>query len=280
MKKIVFLLLPVILFSMCTNKKAIEEAQLRSDSLQRVSLQKDSAIYAFMGTFNEIESNLQEIKAKENIITLNAGEMGSPKKREDQINEDINFIYDLMLQNKERVADLEKQLKRANIKSAELQKTIANLQSKLQEKDVQILNLREELKNMNIKVDELNYKIDTLKFDNEVKEAIIQAQDESLNTAYFLFGSMKELKESKVIDKKGGFIGTKKINRDFDKELFTKIDIREKTEFQINSQKIKIMSTHPSSSFKIVGEKPVEKIEIIDPDEFWSVSKYLIIALQ
>jgi len=264
---------------MCTNKKAVEQAQTRNDSLQRIVIQKDSAIYAFMGTFNEIESNLQEIKAKENIISLNAGDSDTTQKREDQINEDINFIYDLMLQNKERVANLERQLKRANIKSAELQKTIANLQIKLQEKDIEILNLREELKNMNFKVDELTYKIDTLKFDNEVKTAIIQTQEESLNTAYYIFGSMKELKTNKIIDKKGSFIGTKKLNVDFDKSLFTQIDIREKMEFQINSQKIKIMSTHPTTSYKIIGEKPVEKIEIIDADEFWSVSKYLVISL-
>lgn len=279
MKKIAFLLLPVFLFSMCTNKKMVEEAQLRSDSLQRISLQKDSAIYAFMGTFNDIESNLQEIKAKENIISLNAGETGSPKSREDQINEDINFIYDLMLENKARVAELEKQLKRANIRNSELQKTIANLHVKLQEKDKEIFELREQLKNMNIMVDELNYKIDTLAFELQVKDAIIEAQEESLNTAYYLFGSNKELKEKKIIDKKGGFIGSKKVNRDFDKELFTKIDIREKTEFSINRNKIKIVSTHPSNSYNIVGEKPVEKIEITDPDEFWSVSKYLIIVL-
>lgn len=279
MKKLIFLLLPA-LFIMCQNQSAInEKAEIRNDSLQRLLVQKDSALYAFMGTFNDIESNLQEIKARENIITFNASETGAQKKKSDQINEDINFIYDLMIQNKEKVTNLERLLKRADIKNNELQKTIANLQVKLQEKDVEILNLREELKTMNFKVDELAYEIDTLKFNNEIKQAIIKAQEESLNTAYYIFGSMKELKENKVIDKKGSFIGVKKLNQDFDKSLFTKIDIRNKNIFPINVQKIKILSTHPSTSYEIIGEKPIERIEITNPDEFWSVSKYLVVVL-
>lgn len=279
MKKLAFLILP-ILFVMCqSNNSEYEQAQNRADSLQRLVIDRDSALYAFMGTINDIESNLQEIKAKENIITLSANEAGIRKNKADQINEDINFIYDLMIENKDKVAQLEKQLKRAGINNNELQKTIKNLRIKLQEKDAEILQLREELKTMNIKVDELGYKIDTLQFDNQVKQAIINAQDETIHTAYYLFGSAKELRDANIIDKKGSFIGSKKLNSDFDKTLFTQIDIREITEFNLNTQKVKILTSHPGHSYTLVGEKPVEKIEIDDPDEFWSASKYLVIIL-
>lgn len=279
MRKLIIFLVPV-LFTMCINPNVNKnQIQLRSDSLQRLVNQKDSALYAFMGTINDIENNLQEIKAKENIITLNATEAGANQNQAVQINEDINFIYDLMLENKNRINELENQLKQAGVNKKELQRTIKNLQIKLQQKDAEILQLREELRTMNIKVDEMAYKIDTLQFDNQVKQAIIDAQDTQLNTAYYLFGSAKELKTAGVIDKKGSFIGNKKLNSNFDKTLFTQIDIRENIEFNINTQKIKILTNHPASSYQTIGEKPIEKLEINNPDEFWSVSKYLVIIL-
>lgn len=278
MKKLSFLLIPV-LFSMCQSPKAeLEEARMQNDSLQRLVITKDSAMIAVVDVFNEIESNLQDIKQKENIISLNANDAGIIN-REDQINKDIQYIYDIMLENKNKVAKLERQLKHAGIENQGLQKIIANLEIKIKEKDAEIFQLQQKLKNMNIEVDELTYKIDTLAFDNQVKQAIIDAQDESLHTAYYIIGSSKELKDNGVLDKKGVLAKNKKINNDFERSLFTKIDIREKTSFDINASKVKILSTHPGYAYSIEGEKPVESIDIIDPDDFWSVTKYLVVVV-
>lgn len=278
MKKL-FFLLPV-LFVMCqTPNSNNENTQIENDSLQRLVTQKDSAIYAFLGTFNEIENNLQTIKEKEHIIANIANNSESMKSREQKINDDINMIYDLMLDNKDKVNKLQKQLRRAHIRSNELQTTIRNLQGKLQEKDAEIIQLRKDLLNMNLKIDELSYQIDTLVFDNEVKTAIIEAQDESLNTAYYLIGTEKELKQQMVIDKKGSFIGGKKLNRDFNKSLFNKIDIREKNTLNLAAKKIKIITTHPSTAYTIYGEKPVDSLIIVNPENFWSVSKYLVVVV-
>ena len=92
----------------------------------------------------------------------------------------------------------------------------------------------------------------------------------------------KELKEKKILDKKGGIAGIgsgKNLNKDFDKKLFNTIDIRNKTSFEINSKKMKIITTHPTNSYQVYGEKPVDSLVVKDPMEFWSVSKYLVIVL-
>ncbi len=276
MKKLFLLLVPFT-FVMCTNSSYnAEKISRQNDSLQRVVIEKDSALYAFINTFNSIETNLQTIKDKENIIRLNSA--GTEHKNVNDINEDIKLIYDLMLQNKSQVSNLEQKLKAAGISNKNLKSAITNLKLKLQDKDTEILKMRDELKNLNIKVDELSYTIDTLNFINADRQRVIDNQDKDLHTAYYMFGSTKELKEAKIIDKKGLF-SPKKINQNFDKDLFIKIDIREKTRFNINSKKIKILSVHPENSFTIIGKKPVEAIEINNPEEFWSVSKYLVIIL-
>lgn len=259
-----------------------KQVQLKNDSLQRLVIQKDSAIYAFLNTFNEIEGNLQTIKDKEKIISATATDVELGQSREEKINEDIQIIYNLMQENQDKVASLRTQLKRAQVKGAELQTTIANLQAKLAEKNAQILQLRRDLLDMNLKVDELSYTIDTLLFENEVKNAIIEAQEESLNTAYYLYGTKKELKQNNVLDKKGGFIGiggAKELNEDFDKEYFTKIDVRETKGISLNTKKAEIITTHPTGSYTFTGTENVDSLIIENPDEFWKVSKFLVIVV-
>jgi uncharacterized phage infection (PIP) family protein YhgE len=245
--------------------------------------EKDSAIYIVLGTFNEIENNLAAIKAKENIITATAQNVEDQRTREEKINEDINFIYAWMQDNQKKVAKLQEQLRCAHIENNDLKNTIKNLQTKLAEKNAEILELRKNLLNMNLKIDDLTYTLDTLTFDIQVKQAIIEAQDESLNSAFYLFGTEKELKEMQVLNKKGGFIGiggSKKINEDFNKEYFTEIDIRKTTKFEFaKAKKIRIVTPHPTSSYKLYGAKPVDSLVIENHDDFWGVSKYLLIII-
>lgn len=268
---------------MCTmNPKNESELQYKNDSLERLIIKKDSAIYSVIGTFTSIENNLEAIKAKEEIITLTLSGVENQQTRENKINEDINLIYELMQKNKKKVAKLEQQLKSAYIKNNDLQQTIQSLQQKLAEKNAEIHQLRQHLLDQNFRIDELTIELDTLKFDNQVKSALIEAQDESLNTAYYIIGSEKELKELGIIDTKGVFIGIgsgKTLNVDFDKSLFTKIDIRELNELELNTKKVRIITKHPSSSYQIIGEKPVEKLTIKDVNDFWSISNFLVIVL-
>ncbi len=285
MKNIFYVVIIAFIFSQCNqNQEAVQKAQIRSDSLQRLLVVKDSALYSVLGTFNDIENNLETIKAKEKIITATAQDVENQRSREDKINDDINMIYNLMQKNKEMVAQLQERLRRAKIKNNDLQATIENLQAKLEEKNAEILQLRQNLMDMNLKVDELTYTLDTLTFDNKVKSAIIQAQDESLNTAFYLFGSEKELKEMKVLNKKGGFIGIgagNKLNQNFNKDYFTAIDIRAEKTFKFdNAKKIKIITPHPTDSYTIYGEKPVDSLVINNENEFWSISKYLLIVIE
>ncbi len=284
MKNLFIVLATGILFTMCAGPSSDSELQVKNDSLERLVIEKDSAIYIVLGTFNEIENNLETIKEKEKIISATVQNVENQRTREEKINEDINLIYELMQKNQEKVVQLQQQLKRANIKNNELQKTINNLQAKLAEKNAEILELRKNLLDMNLKIDELTYTLDTMAFNIEVKSAIIKAQDESLHTGYYLFGTEKELKDMKVLDKKGGFIGigaAKNLNEDFNKDYFTEIDIRVENVFEFDSaKKLKVITTHPTDSYKIYGEKPVDSLVISNTQEFWSVSKYLLIIIE
>jgi uncharacterized coiled-coil DUF342 family protein len=287
MKRIKFLIaglaIMAALFNFTACKDAGEkEANPLADSLGNVNnelsgklTEKEQAIQEFVSAFNEIQDNLNTIKEKEKIVTGSA-KGGDVKSKEDQIKEDIQAIYDLMGKNKSRINSLSKKLKDSRVKIDGLEKLIENLQAQLSEKDVQISDLKTQIEALNIELSNLNTNYQEIEQESEVKT-------EKLNTAYYAFGTNKELKEKGIITKEGGFIGigkSSKLKDDFNKDYFTKIDITQVTTITIGAKKAKFLTTHPSSSYKLIGEKTVEKIEITNPEEFWGASKYLVIVIE
>jgi hypothetical protein len=143
-------------------------------------------------------------------------------------------------------------------------------------KNMEIYNLQQELETIDAAYTEV------LEAYQEKVEELAQTTQE-LNTAFFTFGTSKELKENGVITKEGGFIGIGKIERlrsDFNKKYFTEIDIMSTRKIPLGVAKAEILTTHPQDSYELVGEKNIERLEIKKPKEFWSVSKYLVIVVE
>ncbi|MDO9257878.1 MAG: hypothetical protein Q7U54_20350 [Bacteroidales bacterium] len=294
MKKLLLLMLiPAMLMTVSCNKMKEENARLKAknDSLLALGFQKDTTVMEFVRAFNEIQSNLDSIKMKENIISQNTkGGTEVQSSAREQITGDINSIYQLLEKNRAQVASLRKQLKGSGAKVAELEAMITNLEKSIAEKDAEIADLKDQLGKLNIKVADLgnqvtnlNANVDNLSAENRAKQQAIDEKTAALNTAYYVIGTTKDLKDKKVIDKTGGFIGigrAKTITADFDKSNFTKADITTFTELPINKKKAVLLSNHPSGSYKLVatGKKSVEKLVILNYTDFWSRSKYLVIA--
>lgn len=281
--KIVFtaiaIAITLINFSSCSSGE--KEPNPLADSLSGVTShlsgqlsEKEAALQEFVNSFNEIQENLTTIKEKEKIIS-NSSKSGDVKSKEDQIKEDIQAIYDLMNKNKNRINALSSKLKASKVQIEGLEQMIASLQAQLNDKDNQIAELKSMVEALNIELSNLN-----VNYQEAEQEASLKT--DKLNTAYYAFGTSKELKEKGVISKEGGFIGigkSSKVKADFNKDYFTKIDITQVNAINIGAKKAKILTTHPSGSYKLVGEKTVEKIEIINAEEFWSASKYLVIVI-
>jgi len=286
MKKIKFvpffviIILTNFLLSNCGKGSDDSENSIK-DSVENVSgnlngklNEKDAAIQELVSSFNEIQENLNAIKEKEKIISKVTSD-GDVKSKEDQIKEDIQSIYDLMAKNKDRIGSLSKKLKNSKLKIEGLEKMIENMQATLNLKDSEIEELKTKIEGLNVELSNLttNYKA----VENESNQ-----KTEIINTAFYAIGTSKELKENNVITKEGGIIGlgkTTKLSSDFNKEYFTKINIEKTTSINLGAKKIKMLTTHPSNSYKLIGEKPIEKLEITNTKEFWSASKYLVIIL-
>ncbi len=284
MKTLKFLFATVIVslaigLSSCGNGE--KEPNPLADSLSAVTVdqsgklnEKEAAIQEFVSAFNEIQDNLNTIKEKEKIVTAST-KGGDVKSKEDQIKEDLQSIYDLLGKNKNRINSLSKKLKSSKVQIEGLEKMIESLQAQLADKDNTISELKSTIEALNIELSNLNTNYQEVEQESEVKT-------EKLNTAYYAIGTSKELKEKGVITKEGGFIGigkSSKLKDDFNKDYFTKVDASKLTSINIGAKKAKILTTHPSNSYKLIGEKTVEKLEITNAEEFWGASKYLVIII-
>lgn len=252
----------------------------QTDSLNDVIAQKDSEINEMMGTLNDIEEGFRLINEAENRVALLKNGEGTSKKQ--NLKENIQFIAERMKQNRELIAKLQKQLESSTLKGGQLKKTIEKLTAQLEEKDKQLLALREELDKKDIHISELdetignlNTNVSNLSADNQQKAETINAQDKQLNTAWYVFGTKKELKGQHILE------GGKVMNGNFNKNYFTKVDIRNTTEIKLYSKSAKLLTAHPASSYSLTHDASKQYVlRITNPQIFWSTSKYLVVLVK
>jgi len=284
--KQIFLILVIVsvAFFSCQNIQESPEylkLQHEKDSLSNLSDVRGNEVVNFLNDLNDIQENLNDIKSKEKIITINSsGDLEANTK--EQIQNDINTIYDKMRENQDKLAQLKKKYRNSNKKIASLEKTIALFEEQLKMKNEEINTLNSKLAEMDIQVTELTTTVIDLEADNEEKDNIIENKDDELNTVFYALGTKKELIENNVLTKEGGFIGlgkSTKLKGDFNKDYFTKADKRNLKEISIFAKKIKIVTSNPKDSYKIEGENKVDKIIITNANAFWQASKYLVIII-
>ena len=281
MKKLFFASLCLAALVGCQdNKSKVDNAvSAERDSLNKVIAQKDNEINDIMSTFNQIEEGLREIGQAEGRISV--ARDGEGASRTQRIAENMQFIQQTMQQNRELIDKLRTQLRESSINGEQLKKTIESLALQLEEKDKQLQQLRAELDANDIhimyldeKIANLNTNVSNLSSESAKKSETISAQDKQLHTAWFVFGTKKELKDQQIL--KNG----KVLQGNFNKEYFTKVDIRVDKEIKLYSRSAKMLTSHPSSSYTLQRDANKQYVlRITDPQLFWSTSKYLVILV-
>jgi chromosome segregation ATPase len=289
MKKLVYAIACALAVASCNQdaaKKAEQIAQQQRDSLEQIISQKDNEINDMMTTLSDIEEGFREITEAQSRVTL--AKQGEGTNTMQRIKENFQFIQAQMQQNKELINKLKQQVRESSVKGGQLKKIIDNLTQQLETKDHQLQALREELDRKDIhiaeldeKVASLNTNVTSLKEDNEKKEETITSQDKALHTAWFVFGTKDELKEQRILSKDGLFSKTKLLEKDFNKDYFTKIDIRIYKEIKLYSKSAQIMTSHPAGSYTLQRDANKQFVlRISDPETFWSTSKYLVVLVK
>jgi len=284
MKKLLLLAIAFVSLTFTGCKEEKKVAQLdnfaQTDSLQKIIAQKDNEINDMLGTLNEIQNGFQAINEAENRVTIAKDGEGANKAQ--RIRENIQFISNTMKRNRQLITKLRQQVRESSVKGEQLKTTLDNLVKQLEEKDQQLQQLRAELDAKDIHISELdetinnlNTNVSNLTAESSQKTETINSQDKQLNTAWFVFGTKKELREQHIME------DNKVLQSNFNKNYFTKIDIRVDKEIKLYSKSAKIMTMHPSSSYTLQRDANKQYVlRITNPQIFWSTSKYLVVLVK
>ncbi len=285
MKQLLLLVSVSVLMTACVSKQVADQTASERDSLERVVAAKDSLIRTVFADINAISDNLAQIKVRENIITT--GEEEGFSRPIDQINSDLAAIEQLMEENRQKIAELQRkagQLRKANLRIKELERWIDDMNDRLADKDTEISALKAEVAAKSVEVQQLTEQlaeqqevhrvtVDSLAADNT-------ALDGQLHTIYYIVGQEKKLREAQIIDKEGLIGRTLKMATQNNLDFFMQADSRSLLEVPIRQKRVTVVTSHPEGSYELIkgADKTVLKLVITDPIRFWEASKVLIVS--
>ena len=285
MKKLLLLLIisTGVMFS-CTNVKESKEykqLQEERDSLLMHGSSTDTEIAEMMSVIDDVEDNFNQIREAEKYLAVQSSEKGELSVNTKQrINDNFKMINEILQKNKAQLAELNKKYSSSTGQAGTLRNTIERLNKEMQESASRINDLQTELSRRDETIAQLSSNVSDLSGHLEEQSVTIREQERSLNTANFVFGTISELKDQKILS--GGFLqSTKVLDGSFNQDYFIEIDIREVNRIPLYDKKAKLWSTHPDDTYEF--EKGADgnlTFVITDTQRFWSLTKYLIIQIK
>lgn len=281
------LVITLVLGTSCVKQSAEYQAlKAQNDSLMNVKHKMQQELDDYFAALNQIEQNIEKIKSTENTVSIQPVGQELDGDSRNKINEDLTYLNDMLQSNKEELARLKSKLKRSSLRSTELERTISRLTKALEDETDKVAVLQSELSKkdslivqLNSSVAEKEQNIEELSTENKNKETKIKEQDDAIHAAWYAFGSKSELKQQKIITSDGLFSSQRVLQRDFNKNYFVRIDARKTKSIPLYSSRAKILTNHPKSSYTLEKEDGNFVLLIVEPEEFWSVSKYLVIEV-
>ncbi len=279
-----FLLALTSFVSSCKDDNRMQEMmQARIDSLETTNASQASQLKDITDFMTVVSEGLDSIAEQEQLLMGNGRGVEGGKLTKEQLRENLKAFAALLERQRNRISELEDSLTSRGRSMTSLRNVITYLNQQLDEKNNTIASLQASLNNKNVDIQKLRKQVTTLTTAKEELEETVKNQGEALvvqsdviNEGYVKIGTKKELKQAGLLS--GGFLSKKKLDvSKFQNGGFQKVDIRNFTEMNIPSEKIKILTQMPESSYYITENDNSSTLKILNPTVFWSVSNYLVI---
>jgi predicted nucleic acid-binding Zn-ribbon protein len=279
-------------------KKAVADAKA-------AEAQKDSLLTEVLETTQFVtDINSELAKAKSLAVTTTSTDPGVPGARKDREDrkaalERVNAVIAKLNESEAKLAETEARAKNSRQRNARLLAQIENYKKTIEDlrttAETQKAEYESQLAEKNTQIASLAGRVDTLTTEKGVLESDKAALTYTVvnltaykNTVYYAIGTKDELIKKGVITKEGSkflvFGGTRlEPARNLNPEAFTAIDKTTNTSIPLprTDKKYKIVSRQ-SPTYLAAGVtkdgKVTGTVEIAQPEEFWSASKYLILV--
>ena len=279
-------------------KKALADAKA-------AEAQKDSLLTEVLETTQFVtDINAELAKSKSLAVAKTTSDPGVPGARKDREDrkaalERVQAVIAKLNESEAKLSETEARAKQSRVRNARLlaqietyKKTIEDLRATAEQ---QKTDYEAQLADKNVQIATLAGRVDTLSSEKTQLEGDKAALTDTVvnltaykNTVYYAVGTKDELMKKGIITKEGSkflvFGGTRlEPARNLDPQSFTAIDKTQSTSIPLprTDKKYKIVSrqspTYLASGVSKDG-KITGSVEIAQPEEFWSASKYLILV--
>lgn len=273
-----------LLLASCSGEKGKSNA----DSLQIVTVQYEQAsdlndsLLLLMG---DIYDGLDSINTQEGLL-YSMGNGSEKFDRRAEVRQNLQGIKDRLQKNRDLLSQMQAKLDATGGENTVLKKTVADLQARIERQEAKIADLTTQLEAANTEIQQLNEQVtkgqEDLQAETSARE---QAQAEATeaenaaNRVYYAIGTNKELKQNGLLEKK--FLGaTKVLKGEFNENYFTVGDKRNLSVINTGGKKVKIWSNMPKDSYEIIDNaNGTQSVKIINPQDFWQLTPFLIIQI-
>lgn len=283
MKILSLLSLLVIVASIlgCKDRNEILELQRQNQDLAIQLNKSDSLSSVYSSTLKDIEAILDSISPENNTLDPIPVE----KKLVTVLTNRENEIKELLFAKEKKYNALKSSLAKSDSSISEMSEKIENLDSEIREKESINFSLNQTVDKYKIQIAQQSSQIDSVIQEKQKLNEILETKTNMLNSAYYIVGREKELKNKAIIEKTGGFLGllgrVNTLNPNLDTNHLQMIDITEQTVFTLDTKKkrIQFITKHHPSSFELdESSSETSILTITKPAEFWRNSKYLVIT--
>jgi myosin heavy subunit len=237
---------------------------------------------ATINAIAEIQDSLDAITPAETKIATSLEteqKVGGPDRQ--QVLDRITVLRASIQRNLQRIQQLESSLAKNQTKVSGLQRMIANLKKSVEEKEELVAQLNTQVETLNTQVTGLETEVQQGQETIRVKDETLEERRRELATVYYVVGSKNELKKSGVIEAKGGVLGMGKTvtpTGNLDATVASRLDTDTETVITIPTEKAKVLTPQPQSSYELVAVGKQLELRILNPTEFRKVRQLVILT--
>lgn len=291
MKNFKYFFLSLTIFSCVSNSESVSEESRKIDSLQSVLSSKDQTINSleFQNLNDDSIVNLYALyiqKIKDNINEINKQELiiNNKKNNPDFINKDttdiiksIKILSKKLQENESMIIALNNAVKLEKDKNSQFASKVTDLREEIARSNREVYFLKEELNSMNASFEAIFKKYN-------LQNKKISDLNQKLNEVAYVIGSKSELLDNGVLTKSGGLIGigkTRKLNSDLNTEYFTYVSKYNLQNIPLGYKTVRLMTSHPTNSYRLSNSNEIiDSLIIINLDDFWTNSKFLVVEVK
>ena len=291
MKNFKYFFLSLIIISCVSNSESVSEESRRIDSLQSElsfkdqtinslefqKLNDDSIVNLYALYIQKIKNNINEISKQELIINNAKNNPDFIEKDTTDIIKSIKILSKKLQENESMLMALNNAVKQEKNKNSLFASKVTDLREEIDKSNREVYYLKEELNSMNASFEAIFKKYN-------LQNKKISAINQKLNEVAYVIGSKSELLDNGVLTKTGGLIGigkTRKLNSDLNTDYFTYVSKYKFENIPLGYKSVRLMTSHPTNSYKLSNSnETIDSLIIINQDDFWRNSKFLVIEVK